>query len=58
MIVHYDHKLWNLEMCRKLFSNLQQTSPDSEVELEELTPSTYKEQRKASVKNLVIVESN
>lgn len=58
MTVHYDHKLWTLEMCRKLFSSLQKTSPDSEVELEELTQSTYKEVAKAPIKNLVIVESN
>ena len=43
MIVLYENELWVLErMSWRLFQNLQRTEPNLEVQIIELTQSTYK----------------
>jgi len=43
MIVLYENELWVLEnMPFRLFQNLQRTEPNLEVQIIELTQSTYK----------------
>ena len=43
MIVLYENELWVLEnMPFRLFQNLQRTKPNLEVQIIELTQSTYK----------------
>ena len=43
MIVLYENELWVLEnMPFRLFQNLQHTEPNLEVQIIELTQSTYK----------------
>ena len=52
MIVFYKNEMYQLEMPYLLFESLKRTSPDSNVDLEELTQSTYKKQVVAPLKEV------
>jgi hypothetical protein len=42
MIVHYDNKRWELDMPYELFESLKANRSQREVEITEITNSTYK----------------
>ena len=51
MIVLWKNKMWSLDMSYYLFKMLQKQNPNDEVQIIELTQSTYKE-----IKNVPISE--
>lgn len=52
MIVLHKNGLYQLSMPFLLFESLKRTNPDNEVELEELTQSTYKKQVTAPLRDI------
>lgn len=52
MIVLHKNQMYHLDLPFLLFDSLKRTSPDSEVEIEQLTNSTYKELKKAPLKEI------
>lgn len=49
MIVLWKNRMWSLDMSYCLFKMLQKQRPNEEVDLTELTGSTYKEIKKAPI---------
>jgi len=52
MVVLCRNKMWELDMSFRLFSSLQKTDPDCEVEIIELTASMYKQKIKVPISEL------
>lgn len=52
MVVTYEGRFWEIDMSFNLFTRMKRRYPDTMVTLIEVSPSTYKEKKRARLGDL------